>query len=113
MSIQAMFRARLASIRRALLIYRKLVSERFETFHQNHPEIYRQFKYVAYEILAATLERREKYSAMFLFDVMRYHAILANKPFPRVQAGYTTRYAGLLVQEDEKFQTFFVSYVEG
>lgn len=87
------------------------MSERFETFHNNHPEVYRQFKFVAYELLAATAERREKYSALFVVDIMRYHAILANKTLPKIQSGYTTRYAGLLVQEDEKFQSFFVSYV--
>ena len=87
------------------------MSERFETFHQNHPEIYRQFQYVAYELLAATQERREKYSALFVFDVMRYHAILANKPFPVIQTGFKTRYAGMLVKEDVKFQTFFTAWV--
>lgn len=88
------------------------MSDRFETFHQNHPEIYRQFRFVAYELLAATAERREKYSALFVFAVMHYHAILAGKPWPKVQSSFTRRYAGLLAAEDEKFQSFFVSWVE-
>lgn len=87
------------------------MQERFETFHKNHSDLYEQFKRVAYEILAATKERREKYSATFVFDIMRYHAILTNKTFPKVLSCYTTRYAGLLVQEDQQFEQFFVSYV--
>lgn len=87
------------------------MQERFETFHKIHSDLYEQFKQVSYEILVATKEHKQKYSATFILDIMRYHAILVNKPFPKVLSSYTTRYAGLLVQEDKQFETFFVSWV--
>lgn len=80
---------------------------RFERFDAQHPEVYQEFKKIAFDLL---LRGRKHYGSKSIFEVIRYHRAISgqdsDEPF-KVNNNYTSRMARKLIAEDQRFSDFF------
>lgn len=83
------------------------IQERFEQCDQAHPEMYREFRVIAYDLL---WRGRRHYRSKAILELIHYHRILRgqdeNEPF-KINNTYSSRYARKLINEDERFSRFF------
>lgn len=88
---------------------KRSLQQRFEHFHDGHPEIYSEFRLIAHEIYAAR-GGEGHYGAKAIMEVIRYHRVLSGRdrsePF-KINNSYISRYARLLIDEDKRFAHFF------
>lgn len=83
------------------------LQERFEVFHQAHPEIYAEFKLLALRLYE---QGRYHYGAKAIFEYIRLNRDLdgrgENEEY-KVNNSYVSRYVRLLIHEEERLSTFF------
>lgn len=83
------------------------IQDQFERFHASHPEIYAEFRQIAWSLL---VHGRAHYGSKAILEVLRYHRILSGKsetePF-KINNTYSSRYARKLMEEDKRFCHFF------
>ena len=86
---------------------KKSIQERFEEFHQEHPQVYREFKAIAEQLYDKGWRH---YGAGTIYEVLRYHSDTADgrdaEPY-KLNNNYRSRYARRLMAEDPRFQGFF------
>lgn len=82
------------------------LQERFEEFDQAHPEVYREFRRLAFRVLKAGIRH---YGAGALFEVLRFRSVVSGKPEEpfKINNSYRSRYARKLAQEDARFARLF------
>lgn len=87
--------------------YQRRIDINFERFHEERPEVYREFKRFAN---IYKFERGfKRVSADFLLHVVRHHIAMeksANELY-KINNNYTCLYARKLMSEDERFKDFF------
>lgn len=76
----------------------------FETFHREHPEIYKEFSTMCYELWHSDVRG---YSASGILAVIRYNRTLSRQAPLKLESSFGTRYAEMLREEDERFVNFF------
>lgn len=85
----------------------KTLQAKFEAFHGAHPDVYAEFKKIAYQLLALGVRH---YGAGAIFEVMRFNRTVSGRdigePF-KLNNVYRSRYARLLIDEDPTFAGFF------
>jgi hypothetical protein len=85
----------------------KSIQRRFEQFDASHPEIYREFRTIALQLLE---RKRGHYGSKAILEVIRYHRILSGKDAKevfKINNNYSSRYARKLISEDARFERFF------
>jgi hypothetical protein len=83
------------------------IQSRFERFDQAHPEIYGEFRAIAYDLLR---RGRRHYGSKAILEVIRYHRILSGQDeheLFKINNNYSSRYARKLIDEDNRFEQFF------
>jgi len=82
------------------------IQEDFERFHASHPEVFALFHRFAIELLEAGHERG---SANWILGRIRwFYKVERRSPGDfKINDKFTSRYARRLMEEDERFQTFF------
>lgn len=86
------------------------IDDRFADFHRDNPKVYELFKVHALHLYNMGFR---KYSADAILHVMKWRHDVKHKPengrstFYKVNDHYTSRYAQLLAEEDERFVKFF------
>ncbi len=83
------------------------IQEQFRRFDTNHPEIYQEFCQIARTLLC---HGRSHYGSKAILEIIRYHRALSGKsdvePL-KINNTYSSRYARKLMEEDERFRSFF------
>lgn len=84
--------------------YPRHVLDKFKSFHQQNPRVFQDFKSKAF----AMRSKRNKYSAMAIFQAMRwdYDLQTSGDPF-KINNDFIPIYARLLVYHHPEFETFF------
>jgi hypothetical protein len=83
------------------------LQERFDAFNQAHPEIYTEFKLLALRLYE---QGREHYGAKAIFEYIRLNRALDGRgdgEAYKINNSYVSRYARLLIGEDERLGSFF------
>lgn len=83
------------------------LSARFAAYHEAHPDIYREFRQMAYRLHRAGIRH---YGAKAIFEAMRYHRAVSGRDSDgfKLNNVYVSRYARLLADEDpRRFADFF------
>lgn len=82
------------------------IQERFEGFHENHPEIYELFQRFARELRDAG---RSHYSADAILHRIRweYDVNPRHDEQFKINDHFSSRYARLLIEDDASFEGFF------
>lgn len=85
--------------------YPPLVLARFKAWHQENPQVYREFKRLASQMKATG---RERYSARTIMEVLRWHYDLktAGGVF-ELNDNFTPIYVRLLIHNHPEFEGFF------
>ena len=83
------------------------LDERFQAYHEAHPDIYAEFKRVATQLL----ERgRTHYGAGAIFEFIRFQRDLYGgrdtEPY-KINNDYRSRYTRKLIADDPRFSSFF------
>jgi len=79
--------------------------EKFEQFHREHPDVYRQFATLCYELWQSDIRH---FAAHSILTVIRFnHALAHHNTSLKIPAPYSSRYAEMLVKEDGRFCGFF------
>ena len=80
---------------------------RFQAYHREHPEVYREFRQAAEQLLCRGIRH---YGAKAIMEVVRFHRAVSGEgpgePF-KINNNYTSRYARLLQSDDPRFSEFF------
>lgn len=86
--------------------YPKEVLGRFREFHEANPEVYEEFKKLAYQMKATG---RRKYSCDAIIHVLRWNFDLETRGDDEFKINNNIRslYGRLLAWNDENFMTFF------
>ena len=85
--------------------YPSVVLERFRQWHSENPQIYQQFKKLAYEMLSTG---RKRYSARTIIEVMRWHYDLNTRGDTfEINDNFTPIYVRLLIYHHPEFNDFF------
>ena len=83
------------------------LQERFEEFHQRHPEIYEEFKQLALRLYE---QGRYHYGAKAIFEYIRLNRELdgrgEDEPY-KINNNYVSRYVRLLIAEEQRLTSFF------
>lgn len=81
--------------------------ERFNRFLDLHPEVYTEFKRLAFQLVARGVTH---YGAKAIMEVIRFHRTVnaqdEREPF-KINNDYTSRLARKLIDEDTRFTHFF------
>lgn len=83
----------------------------FEEFNETHPQVFPIFVKLARQAL---LMKFKTYSPDEIIHVMRWTYAMKHGPekyrqdFPRFNARFATRFARKLIEQDQRFQTFFI-----
>lgn len=78
---------------------------KFETFHREHPDVYKQFATLCYELWASDIRH---FAASSVLIVIRFnHALAHHNTSLKIDAAFSSRYAEMLTKEDARFNGFF------
>lgn len=78
---------------------------KFREYDRRNPEVYREFKLLAYELVEAG---REKYGAWAIMNTIRWnHDIRTSGDVFKIRNDFISLYARKLAKEDPAFKTFF------
>lgn len=83
------------------------LDERFQAYHEAHPEVFAAFKRLATDLLR---RGRQHYGAGAIFEVIRYEQALrggVDDDGFKINNDYRSRYARKLIAEDPRFANFF------
>lgn len=80
--------------------------KRFDKFHAKHPEVYSTVLHVSQLRRAQGIRR---YAIAAIFEDARHHLHMQRNgaTFPRLNNNYKSRYARLIVEQEEGFEGFF------
>ena len=73
-----------------------IADRRFEEFHRDHPEIYRELMHL---VRQARLRGQKKIGIKMLWEVMRWNRLLRNEKY-ELNNNYHSRYARLIMQKE-------------
>jgi len=86
---------------------KRSIQEAFAEFHAAHPQVYIDFKALATQLYEKGWRH---YGAGTIYEVMRYHKDTSDgrdtEPY-KLNNDYRSRYARMLMEEDERFVSFF------
>ena len=86
------------------------LESKFDRFHKEHPDVYKQFATLCYELWNCDIRQ---YAANSVLSVIRFNYALAHHNTSlKIDAAFSTRYAHLLVEEDARFNGFFGKWTE-
>ncbi len=77
--------------------------QKFKKYHMTYPEVYREFKKLAYKMIGI----RKKYSAWTIINVLRWNFDLKHEEPFKINNDYIALYARLLIYHDSQFEGFF------
>lgn len=78
---------------------------KFEQFHRENLDVYRQFATLCYELWASDIRR---FAAQSILTVIRFnHALSHHNTSLKISAAFSSRYAEMLMREDARFHEFF------
>lgn len=82
------------------------IDRAFDEFHAAHPEVYREFRRAAEQLLGAGIEH---YGAGAIFEALRFHSAVNSGRDGgfKLNNNFRSRYARLLMTEDPRFRDFF------
>jgi hypothetical protein len=84
---------------------RLTIQQRFEAFHEAHPDVYDLFVRIARQMRD---KGHARYSADGILHVIRWHyATSSSGESPKINNIWSSRYARLLMEEDATFVGFF------
>lgn len=90
----------------SLLMAASRAEERFQAFHRQHPEVYREF---ARRALALHARGYRHWGAKCIFEVLRYESAISGQPDDtwKINNNFTSRYSRLLTDEHPELRGFF------
>lgn len=99
-------RALLEQAGQARLFDETRIDRAFAAFHDEHPEVYSEFRRAAEQLFDAGIEH---YGAGAIFEALRFHsAVNSGKDGGfKLNNNFRSRYARLLMTEDPRFREFF------
>lgn len=77
--------------------------KRFFQYHQDHPEIYKEFKRMAFEMRKV----RRKYSHVTIMESMRWNKDLEGGEVFKINNDYKALYARAMIHFHPEFKDFF------
>lgn len=87
---------------------RGTIQERFDTFHHNHPEVYRELVELAW---TARRHGRHRIGIGHLFEVLRWQRMIRGLPDPaegvKLNNDYRSRYARLIMAREPGLDGMF------
>jgi hypothetical protein len=89
------------------VVTKPTIQERFERYHNDHPEVYSLFKRFASELKQAG---RDRFGSDAIIQRIRWHYAIRPDSIERkfkINDHFSSRYARLLMDEDESFNNFF------
>jgi len=85
-------------------------AERFEAFHEAHPEVYAELRALALRLRTAGVKR---YGMKSLWEVLRWHRALEKTEERKLNNDYTAYYARLLMANEPELEGFFETREQG
>lgn len=85
---------------------RRTIDARFQVFHAEHPEVYREFVRLAREARASGLPR---VGAKLIAEVIRWNRLTSGKDAEgfRINNVFVSRYARLIMEREPDLEGFF------
>ena len=78
---------------------------KFERFHKNNPDVYKQFATLCYELWQSDIRQ---FAASSILTVIRFnHALAHHNTLLKIDPAFSSRYAEMLTREDTRFNGFF------
>lgn len=81
------------------------IEEKFQKFHQENPQVYRQLEKMSWQLLNAG---QRKVGIGMLFEVMRWRSMLRTTGDEyKLNNNYRSRYVRLLIDNNPEFESLF------
>lgn len=91
--------------------YSKETLDQFKKFHNNNPQIYEEFKKLAYKMKSTG---RRKYSSKMIINVLRWETDLRSDGDEfKINDRFQSIYGRLLAYHDPSFEEFFEFRIRG